>query len=215
MHPIHRFILVSVFSMCAQTAPLAAASILVVDFSPDTTAAPIASTSLTNVINPLQGQIIGESFTLTADTILSGGSLFVPSAFGPLGTQVRFMIWSNPNAAPIIDILTVIDQADSLYATSVANTGRRHASITPTPLTAGTYWFSMPAVQNTNFSVNTGTYGNNLIRLGGPSATLPTAVSGMGDMYFQLDAVPEPSTVAMLSVAFFAFGCRRRAAALR
>src|ERR1700744_2226410 len=75
---------------------------LVVDFSPDTTGVAVFATNWTDSVG--QSQIIGDHFTISTGVTLTGGSLFSDSAIAALGTPVDFMIYSNPTAAPIIDI---------------------------------------------------------------------------------------------------------------
>jgi hypothetical protein len=129
-----------------------------------------------------------------------------------VGTSVRFLIYSDPNTAPIIDITTTVDLIDSVSTVTQSSLNRKHASIASTFLAAGSYWFALPAAGNTNFTQGTGNYGNNSFRQGFFTSSLPSTGSGLGDAFFQLEAipVPEPSSVALLALGLGALAfCRR------
>ena len=181
---------------------------LIVDFSPDTTGATLGESSWTNVYG---SQIVGDQFTLSADTILTGGSIFSNSDFGNVGDDARFMVFagSAPTSAPIIDILTKIDVIDGQYTSGQSSLTRKHATITPTFLAAGTYWFALAGDPNDLTQASTTTsagYDDGAFRFG--STTLQHSAPS-GDMYFQLEgtsAIPEPSTYITLSGLILCFG---------
>lgn len=163
---------------------------------------------LTNSVG--QGQIIAGRFTLNQDVFLTGGSIFSSSTFGSVGTPVRFLIFANPSAAPIIDITTAVDQINTLYTTQ-PSTNRKHATIADTLLLAGTYWFAMPSANSSNFAINTGSFGDGLFRQGTASG-IPTQVGTLGKPFMQLEGtlVPEPTTGAFVALGLGCFLIRRK-----
>jgi len=191
-----------------------ASAIIVVDFSPDTTDAPLLIGTREN--QHLQ-QIVGDRFMLSEDTNLTGGSIFSDNLFGNVGDAVRFLVFADPLAAPIINIGTTLNAVDTLFTTTNATSGspltRKHATIAPTLLLAGTYWFSMPGdgldIRQGTTTV-AGGYDDGGFRNG--STNLAGTTASGGDMYFQLEAVPEPSCLILGAIGVLSLlGLRRRA----
>jgi hypothetical protein len=181
-----------------------ASAALIVDYSPNTTGAAVVFASLTNSVG--QSQVLGVSFTLDEDAFITGGAIFSHYTYGPVGTPVRFLIYSDPNVAPIFDITTTVDDVDTDYTTSIADLTRKHATIDPIFLEAGTYWFAMPAAGNQNFVVGTGSFGDGISRLGFTPAALNQVRTTIGKPFFQLEGtivpVPEPGTSALVGLGF-------------
>ncbi len=192
-----------------------ASAILVVDFSPDTTSAVLSSGAREN---QYQGQIVGDQFTLSENTVLTGGSIFSDNntTAGEVGDDVRFLVFADPLAAPILNIGATLDAVDTLFTTTNTTTNamsesplaRKHVTIAPTPLSAGTYWFSMPG-DGLNIRQGTGDYGGGGFRNGPPN--LSGTTPGGGDMFFQLEAVPEPAAFILAAIGILSLlGPRRR-----
>ncbi len=179
-------------------------AVVVVDFSPDTTGVALLSALRDN---EYLLQVIGDEFELAQDTVITGGSIFSDSTVGVVGNAVRFLIFADPNTPPSVNIATTLDAVDTLFTTGESSLTRKHATIAPTLLSAGTYWFAMPGdgfdiKQGTTTTVGDG-YDDGDYRNGNGSANIAGVTNG-GDMYFQLEAVPEP-TVLMLAVT--GLGC--------
>lgn len=170
---------------------------IVVDFSPDTTGVAVKFSNITDSVG--QSQIIADQFTLATGVTLGGGSIFSNSTIGTLGTPVRFLIYSNPAGSPLIDLTTTVDLVDTAGTATQSVLNRKHATITPTFLAAGTYWFAMPSADNSNFVQGTGIYADNSVRQGFTPSTLSTA-NGNGDAFFQLESVPEPGSALLLGL---------------
>ena len=177
---------------------------LVVDFSPDATGLPA---NLSPYENEFGEQIIGDQFTLQTDVILTGGSIFsesFPSEPVNVNDPVRFLVFEDlagvPVATPIIDLSVTLDAVDTQFTTIDSDQTRKHATITPTFLAAGTYWFSMPGdgIDIGQGAVTPG-YGDSSFYQGTTNLSEEFAVP---DMFFQLEgqAVPEPSSLALLGM---------------
>lgn len=192
---------------------------LIVDFSPDTTGAPVGD----NIIaNRFAFQVMGDRFVLNSDVTLTGGAIFSNRAAGAVNTPARFLIFEDfggtPASAPTIDIPTILDAVDDVDTTTQARLTRKHAAIAPTFLSAGTYWFAMPGDLGNDILQGAtsigGGYDDNQLRFG--DTNLQNSLLG-GDLFFQLEAemqtVPEPSTFVLLGIggiALVGYGCRRR-----
>lgn len=183
---------------------------VIVDFSPDTT----SGTFNGFLGNKLATQIIGDQFTVTSDTLLTGGSVFGQPA--SQGLAVRFLIYNDtagiPDATPLLNIATTLDLVDTQYTLSQSSLRRKHASIAPTLLTAGTYWFSLPGEVLDN-DVRMGVYSGSDPRARfGHSGSISLTNNLSDDMFFQLEgsAVPEPSSFLILAAAAAGGGFYRR-----
>ncbi len=162
---------------------------VVVDFSPDTTGAAV----FLKVGNSALHQQIGDKFMLPVATTIEGGSIFsdrnAPGGF--VGSPVRFVILPDagglPGAVPVIDVVTTLDVIDTSLTTSQPALNRKHASIPPQTLPAGTYWFFMKGIFRLSIGQATGIYDDNLLLLGFPPPVLDIPVPGLGDVFFALD----------------------------
>lgn len=186
----------------------------VADFSPDTTGVVASTTSFTNEYG---SQILGDTFTLSSDTVITAASIFSSSSYGAVGDSARVLIFADnsgtPSGTALVDLTVTIDAVDTLYTSIDSRMSRKHASFGPITLQVGTYWFSM-----------SGDGGANLTQaLALSSATFADAKSRYGltslnnqlfsDMFFQLEggAVPEPSTLTLFTPgAFTVLGGRLR-----
>jgi hypothetical protein len=90
--------------------------------------------------------------------------------------------------------------SENVLTTTISELTRKHASIAPTFLSAGTYWFSMPGVgvdpfQGTGLAIDDGGF-----RFGNSSLT--NTCPNCGDVFFTLEgtsgSVPLPGTAALL-----------------
>lgn len=184
-------------------------AMVIVDFSPETTGAPVGAA---NVLNVFGGTIIGDRFTLPNDVTLTGGAIFSGSGIGMVGQSVRFMVFADSSGIPggvaVIDITTLLDAVD-FELSGTSGLTRKHATIDPTFLAAGNYWFAMPgATLNVAQGVTPPDegYADGHFALG---ATSLSSTGGNGDMFFALEdstSVPEPSTLLILGLAFAAMG---------
>lgn len=172
----------------------------VADYSPDTTGAVVQTT---NFSNKHSLQILGDQFTLATDTTLTGGAIFSDLSWGAFGDSARFMIFAEADVlTPLIDIVTTLDAVDSLFTSTRTGLTRKHATISPTFLSAGTYWFSMPG-NGVEIAQATGViFNDGALRTG--SVNLTNSES-YGDMFFQVEGVssepvPEPASIAMWSM---------------
>ena len=127
---------------------------------------------------------------------------------------MRFMIFAEPEfLTPLIDIVTTLDAVDSSFTSTQTVLTRKHATIGPTFLSAGTYWFSMPG-NGVEIAQATGVaFDDGLSRFGNSSLVLSDS---HGDMFFQVEGVssepvPEPPSLAMWSMmGGIGFMVRRR-----
>lgn len=183
---------------------------LIVDYSPDTTGAAAFEFDASNQYGT---QIVGDRFTLTSDTVLTGGSIF-SQGNPPLGSSVKFLVFQDvmgvPALTPILDVTTTIDLVDMNFVTTVDRPmSRKHASIAPTLLTAGDYWFSMSGIGfNLRAAFADGTaYDDGMFRFGsemngGIDLSSVNTSPLQGDLFFQLESnpVPEPASLSLFAL---------------
>jgi hypothetical protein len=174
---------------------------ILVDYSPDTTGAIVAVNAFLNDLAFPQN--VGSSFTLVNDAKITGGSIFSQNGRnGSVGDSVLFAIFpdnsGSPSTTPAIYLTTTLDTVDTSLTTTQPDVLNLHASITPTFLPAGTYWFTMPTItvpgsQTTGFfGDNTFYYGQNTIG----TLTFPFNQGGKGFFTIEgTESVPEPSFV--------------------
>jgi hypothetical protein len=183
---------------------------LLVDFSPNTTEATLGTFNLTNQMGT---QRIGDHFTLSSGTNITGGAIFSQKTTALVGDSVQFTIFPEsagvPLSTPVVDVTTTLDVIDFVDTTSEPLLDRKHASITATFLPAGTYWFALTGVGVNKRQANTTTTGgyDDSNSAFGPN-DLSLGVFNSGDMYFQLEgnaaeAVPEPSTLTLAGLGLF------------
>lgn len=159
---------------------------VVVDFSPDTTASPVI---VPNYSNQFPGNHLGDKFTLSEATTIGGGSIFSLQNFGIVGQPVRFVILPDvgPGQVPVVDIVTTLDVVDTVLTTSQSNLTRKHASIPPVVLPAGTYWFWM-AGNGVQIAQATGAYDDGSSTFGlDADPDLEHPRPAMGDCFFTLE----------------------------
>ena len=162
---------------------------LVVDFSPATTGARVYQRCWSNIF---PGGYFGEKFTLSTATTIIGGSIFSCDHVGSVGDPVRFVIFADaagwPGTTPIIDVSTTLDVIDTFGGVPHLLMNRKHASIPPLKLPAGTYWFYMTG-DGVQIAQSTGFYGDNFFTVG--VDTNPDLeffpLAGFGDVFFTLD----------------------------
>lgn len=167
---------------------------IVVDFSPDTTG---AAAALNFGNNSSVHQQVGDKFTLPVATTIEGASIFsmrnVRGAF--VGTPVRIVILPDegglPGTVPFIDVAARLDEVDTFLTTSLPLLTRKHASIPPQTLPAGSYWFVMTGTFGFDIGLTSGDYDDNLVFLGFPPPVLDIPLPGFGDVFFTLDGIPD------------------------
>jgi hypothetical protein len=166
---------------------------IVADFSPDTTGAPISLIFGNSSLH----QQIGDKFTLPVATTIDGASIFSlrNSRGGHVGFPVRLVILPDeggvPGTVPLIDVDTLLDEVDELLATSLFRHNRKHASIPPQTLPAGTYWFFMKGTFGFDIGGAMGHYDDNLVFLGYPPPVLDIPFAGHGDVFFAIHGTPD------------------------
>jgi len=166
---------------------------IVVDFSPDTTGV----AAVLNFGNSSSHQQTGDKFTLTVATTIEGASIFSlrDARGGHVGFPVRLVILPDdgglPGADPVIDVDTLLDEVDELLATSLPCHNRKHASIPPQTLPAGTYWFFMKGTFGSDIGLTSGHYDDNLVFLGFPPPVLDIPFAGHGDVFFAIHGTPD------------------------
>ena len=179
---------------------------ILVDRSPNTTNVP----TLNNGYSQIYGiQYLGEQFTWAGGNI-TGGSIFSRSTVGFVNDSVVFVILPGhaPGAGagqiPVLQFTTTLDLVDTLYTSIDASMTRKHASITPTFLAAGNYWFYM-AGNGVQIGQGTGNWGNGQFDAGfNANPDLERGQFQGGDNFFQLEgpsAIPEPGSLVLLGIA--------------
>lgn len=176
------------------------AGLIVVDFSPETTGAPVITGGLGNTF---ENQYLGDRFTWLGGE-LTGASIFSDRSRGSVNDPVRIVVLNHFGAGeiPVIDITSTIDFIDTQFA-SLNSLNRKHASFAPTFLAAGDYYFYMTgALRGVNIAQAVGEYDDRILYSGTdrrPDLELPPLAAG--DVFFQIEgnvaAVPEPTAVAI------------------
>ncbi len=173
---------------------------VLVDRSPDTTGAfPLASwVQCIGAACPNALFYQGDKFTLTTPEIIGAGSIFSGSPWGSLGDPVRFVILPDamgaPGAVPVIDVSTTLDAVDTVLTVSQPSLTRKHASIPPRLLPAGTYWFWL-AGENVEIAQATGFYDDFIAYSGFDlNPDLEAGAFAAGDTFFMIDTggIPLP-----------------------
>ena len=189
----------------------ARAQLVIADFSPDTSGAACCFTGwwfnrVGVVVDPEGSISVTDVFILTDDVFVSGGSIFSSSPHGAIGDPVLFEIRPDasgaPSVAPVISVTASLDAVDTTLTTT-APLMRKHATIAPTFIPAGTYWFAMPGV---DFDVGQGSSDPAAPFGDGPNGlafTSPFGISGphpgVGDMYFTVEGTADPSDVLLMA----------------
>ena len=198
--------------MFAAISPVNATTL--VDFSPDTTGVSIFSSTFLNCFLPgCPGGItqhLGDMFVLPTASTITGGSIFSAVKAGAVGDDVRFVILPDvagaPGAAPLIDVTTKLDRVDSVLTTSQSSLTRKHATIAPQGLSAGTYWFYLAGI-GVEILTATGLYGDDILA-GGLIPTLISRLLSYKDLptFFLLwkgDLFPNPLRYCSWSLAWW------------
>ncbi|TWT56275.1 hypothetical protein [Allorhodopirellula solitaria] len=157
------------------------------------------------------GQYLGEYFSWEGG-VLTGGSIFSAYWAGEVGDTVQFVVLPTvgPGVAPVVQSRTTIDAVDRLSTLNNDELTRKHASISPTYLPTGNYWFYMTGV-DFDLVQAIGNWGDGYVAVGIDSnydLEIGIADAG-GDNFFQLEGnvvtVPEPTSLAIYGfIAFVA-----------
>ena len=209
-------------SLLSAVAPLSVnAATILVDYSPDTTGVSVLVPNYANGFDYLPGpeaaatQVLGDQFTLTSASIITGGSIFSGlldsenNVAGAVGDSVRFVVLpaSGPGVTPTFDVSTTLDAVDSTFTTTQPLLRRKHATIDPQLLDAGTYWFYITGSgKGGNISQGTGDYSDGTVWVGQDlNPDLESSFSS-GDTFFQIEGVaqvPLPAAAWLFGSALF------------
>ena len=162
---------------------------VVVDFSPDTKGTNVPFHPCFS--NSQVTSYFGDTFTLSVATTIRGGSVFSCDNVGFVGDPVRFVILPDvaglPGPDPCVDVFRTLDVVDTTLTPPISNLTRKHASIPPVVLPAGTYWFYMTG-DGAEIGQATGLYDDNSLAAGDDlNPDLELQFSGLGDVFFTLD----------------------------
>ena len=208
--PVKKLSFAAMAFVAMVAASLTARADIVVDNSPDT----VGVVHNGNYSQIYGAQYLGDQFTW-AGGLVTGGSIFSGGG-NTLGYSVVFVILPGnaPGAGagqvPVLQFTTTIDLVDTLFASIDATQTRKHASIAPTFLAAGNYWFYMAGNGN-EIAQGTGAFGDGTFDAGfDANPDLEAGPFALGNTFFQLESIPEPSSLELIGMVGFGIVLNRR-----
>ena len=151
---------------------------------------------------------VTDSFTLATDSTVASGTVGIWSYSGDSLSSVQWSITTAPFGGTTVASGTSTTTDSFLFQTDIYSIYSDSFSITPTELSAGTYWFQLGDAstgegKGTGWDVNSG-----------PSSAYQNNVSVQSEafqLYGTVTNAPEPSTVALVLVGGLSLvGLRRR-----